>query len=108
MRCHSRAGAEKAGSAALAAMLALAGVLLGPTLRGPAAAGAQEGPAVSRITALAVSPHDWALWVATGAPIAAPRGSRPGDSRVVIVAFPAVPVLVAARAPDRRPVSPGP
>lgn len=74
MRCHSRAGAEKAGSAGLAAMLALAGVLLGPTLRGPATAGAQEGSATGRITALAVSPHDGALWVATGQ-----RLGRSGD-----------------------------
>jgi photosystem II stability/assembly factor-like uncharacterized protein len=45
---------------------AVAAVLLTLSVGWPVVAGAQESPATGRITTLAVSPHDGAVWVATG------------------------------------------
>ena len=64
MRGSRREG--QAGWAAWAGTRAVAAVILTLSVGWPVVAGAQESPATGRITALAVSPHDGALWVATG------------------------------------------
>ena len=54
------------GWAAWAGTLAVAAAIPVLYVGWPVATGAQEHPAIGRITALAVSAHDGALWVATG------------------------------------------
>ena len=59
-------GDGRARWATWAEMVAVVTVILTLSLWGPVVARAQESSATGRITALAVSPHDGALWVATG------------------------------------------
>jgi ligand-binding sensor domain-containing protein len=80
---------------------AVAAVLLTLSVGWPVVAGAQESPATGPITALAVSPHDGALWVATA------RGlRRSGDQGRTLqeVALPAKATAagITAVAVDRR------
>jgi photosystem II stability/assembly factor-like uncharacterized protein len=65
---------EKAACPARAGTLALAAVVLTLSVGWSVAAAAQEGAPTGRITALAVSPHDGALWIGAGH-----RLARSGD-----------------------------
>ncbi|MGH7318018.1 MAG: WD40/YVTN/BNR-like repeat-containing protein [Candidatus Rokuibacteriota bacterium] len=95
MQWSSRDG--KAGWAACAATRAVAAVLT-LSVGWPVAAGAQANPATGRITALAVSPPDGALWVGaaqglfrssdqgrTLTAVTLPRKATPPDVTAVVV-----------------------